>query len=290
MPASDKGTLQFAMSYDLNVLETLKTGRQTLEDDARSRRTHSALFEMGYSFSDKWSIDAFFSFVRQEREIRQFGNRNFSATNGIGDAVLLLKYKIGWNTSNSSLLQIGIGPKIPLGASDKTNSIGLTLNADLQPGSGAWDGILLVQYSQIMSFRPSMSWLSTLTYSKKGKNKDYFGVQVYQFGNEFQFQMGLSDRILLGKAIIDPAISFQYRNQRADKIDGEILPSTGGNWLFLNPTLAYWINTNISFNIGITLPLYANITGTQVTPTYRFNTGVFYKLGTKTNEKRLIQY
>lgn len=284
LPSGEAKTLQFALTYDLNVLETLKTGRQTLEDDSRSRKTHSGILEIGYSFTDKFSIDGFFSFVRQERTINQFGNTNFSATDGIGDAVVLLKYKIWATQGNQSVWQVGFGPKIPLGASDRTNEIGLTFNADLQPGSGAWDGVLFTQFSHVLGFRPSMSFLATGTYGIKGKNTNYFDVQTYQFGNEFQLSLGLSDRVLVGKSIIDPALLVQFRNQLPDQIDAVDLPSTGGNWIFVNPSLTYWITPDISFNAGVSLPVFSDITGTQVTPTYRFTTGVFYRIPGKKSE------
>ncbi len=288
LPAGEKGTLQLALTYDLNILETLKTGRQTLEDDARSRRTHSTIFEIGYSWSDRFSIDGFFSFVRQERVINQFGNTNFSSTSGIGDAVLLFKYKVWASEDNGTLLQVGVGPKIPLGASDKKSDTGLTFNADLQPGSGAWDAVVFAQFSSILKKRPSMSFLATSTYGLKGKNKAYFGVQTYQFGNEFQLSMGLSDRILIGNSIVDPSVLFQFRHQTPDIIDGENLPSTGGNWVFVNPSFAYWATPDLSINLGVSLPLFASITGTQVTPTMRFTTGVFYRLYTQ--KKELINF
>lgn len=284
LPASDAKTLQFALTYDLNVLRTLKTGRQTLADNARNRKTHSGIFEVGYSFSDKFSADGFFSFVRQERTINQFGNTNFSATNGVGDAVLLLKYKVWASTGTTTVLQIGAGPKIPIGGTNRRNIQGLALNADMQPGSGAWDGILFAQFSHVLGFRPSMSLVATSTYGIKGKNDNYFDVQTYQFGKEFQFNIGLSDRFLVSKSIIDLSILFQYRNQKPDQIDGVDLPSTGGNWVFVNPNLAYWISPDFSLNIGVSLPLLANLSGTQVTPTYRFTTGIFYRISKKAKE------
>lgn len=284
LPASDAKTLQFALTYDLNVLKTLKTGNETLEDDARDRKTHSGIFEIGYSFSNKFSVDGFFSFVRQERTINQFGNTNFVATNGVGDAVLLFKYKVWASAGNTTILQVGAGPKIPIGATDKRSEQGLALNADLQPGSGAWDGILLAQLSHVLGFRPSMSLVATSTYGIKGKNDDYFDVQTYQFGKEFQFNIGLSDRILVGKSILDPSVLFQFRNQAPDQIDGVNLPSTGGNWMFINPNLAYWVSPDFSLNMGVSLPIIANVTGTQVTPTYRFTTGIFYRIPSKSKE------
>ena len=91
----------------------------------------------------------------------------------------------------------------------------------------------------------------------------------------------MSDRVLIGKSIIDPAVLIQYRNQSPDQIDAENLPSTGGNWVFVNPSLTYWLTPDISLNAGISIPLISDITGTQVTPTYRFTTGVFYRIPAK---------
>ncbi len=278
LPPSEGKTLQLSLVYDLNVLETLKSGSRTLEDDSRSRKTHSAIFQFGYSFSDRWAIDAFFSWVRQERTINQFGNTDFTFTEGIGDAVLLLKYKILALNDNYTTLFGGVGTKLPTGKSDLADPRGITLNADLQPGSGATDAILWAQFSHVMDFRPSMNLSVTSIYSFKGKNNDYLGSQVYQFGRELLVQAGLSDRLNIGKSLVDPSLNFVYRNAQPDENNGEDLPSTGGQWVFINPGVSYWISGNLSFNANVNLPLVARITGTQVTPTYRINTGLFYRI------------
>jgi len=281
LPPSEKGAIQLSLGYDLNVLETLKTGRETLEDDSRSRKTHTGLLEIGYAFSNKFSVDAFLSFVRQEREIRQFNNINFSATNGIGDAVLLFKYKLFNTADNHTILQIGAGPKLPFGASDKRNEQGLTINADLQPGSGAWDLITWGQLAQVLPFRPSMSLNLTAIYSVKGVNDSYLGSQAYQFGKELQLAVGISERLTIGNMLFDPALTIRYRRQSEDILNDFAVPSTGGNWLFINPSLSYWVTPDLSFEAALTVPIRSDISGTQVTPTYRFRTGVFYRIPSK---------
>ena len=258
LPPSEKGAIQLSLGYDLNVLETLKTGRKILEDDSRSRKTHTGLFEIGYSFSDKFSVDAFLSYVRQEREINQFNNRNFSATNGIGDAVLLFKYKLFNTPNNHTIIQMGVGPKFPLGASDKRNEQGLTINADLQPGSGAWDLITWGQLVQVLPFRPSMSFNLTAIYSRKGVNDNYLGSQAYQFGQEVQLALGISERITIGNLLFDPAITLRYRRQAEDVLNDFSVPSTGGNWLFINPSISYWPMPDLSFEATLTCLLYTS--------------------------------
>ncbi len=276
MPNHGSNVLQLSLNYDLNVLRTLKTGKEVLNDKNRKRTTHSILFETGYSFSSRFSVDALFSWVRQERLITNFGNRELTSTNGIGDMTLLFKY-LAVDRPDFSITT-GIGVKAPTGASALLTSDGLALSADLQPGSGAWDGLGWINISHRPMFRPGATLSLNAIYSHKGKNSDYLGSQVYKFGNEFQLILGYSDRLLLGNQLLDPAVLFRYRVADPDQNEGLLQPSTGGKWIFINPSLSFWINQDLSFNGNIELPLFANITGTQVTPTYRINTGIYYKL------------
>ena len=243
-----------------------------MNDNTRKRTTHSLLTEIGYSITDKLSIDAFFSFVKQERKLSPVGQpENFTSTNGVGDAVLLLKYKFYKN------FQAGIGVKLPLGLSDIRDERGLTLNADLQPGSGAWDIIYWFNGSHPIAIKPSMSLTARAIYRSTGENNTYFETQTYEFGNEFQFLVGLADRYTIGTQIFDPSLSFKYRAVSSDINDDFEVPSTGGQWVFIRPGLAYNLNPNLIIQSNIELPIYANLSGTQVTPTFRWNFGVLFK-------------
>jgi len=284
LPSGTPSTLQLSLNYDLNVLQTLKTGREGLNDDSRTRRTHSALFQAGYSLTDRISVDALFSWVWQERSINQFGNNDFTSTNGIGDAVLLFKYKLYSTADNRTTVTTALGAKAPLGQSDLKRNDGLTINADLQPGSGAWDGIAWGQLVHVLNLRPSMSYNATAVYGFKGKNNSYLGSQTYQFGNELQLTAGLADRFLIGQVIIDPSVSLRFRHVRPDRLNDNDLPSTGGTWVFVNPGFSYWLTPQYAFTTRLEIPLYANITGTQVTPTYRINIGLSAKINLKKKE------
>jgi hypothetical protein len=284
LPPEQGNMLQLSLGYDLNVLQTLKTGTKTLDDDSRTRRTHSLLLQAGYSFTGRFSVDALFSWVRQVRSVRQFGNEDFTTTDGIGDAVFLLKYKLFSTAQNQTVVTGALGVKAPLGSSDLRRDDGLTINADLQPGSGAWDGIAWAQVVRALKARPSMSLSGTTVYGARGKNKDYLGSQVYQFGNELQLTAGLADRLLIGRIILDPSLSLRFRHVRPDRLDDLDVPSTGGKWLFLSPGLSYWLNPRYALDARVEMPLFADITGTQVTQTYRVNIGFFAKFNTKKTE------
>lgn len=273
LPASQKGTLQFNLSYDFNNLNTLKSGTTVLDDKSRNRTTHSILLETGYSFSNRFSLDAFFSFVKQERLINDV---DFTSTQGIGDMIILAKYQLIKSEKNNLL--IGGGIKIPIGASDRKNKIGIPLNADLQPGSGAFDFIGWGQWTRPLEVRPSFQFSSILIYSYKGKNNSYLGNSLYQFGQEISWSLGIADQFLLAKKIMNPSIQVRYRNAQPDLFEKGILPSTGGNWIFLKPGISMLWTPQVSVETNVELPLLANIEGTQVTPTIRWTIGFFYKI------------
>jgi len=289
LPASFAKTFQLRLNYDLNILNTQKTGRAVATEPQSFRRTHTTMIQVGYSFSNRFSVDVFLPFVQQER--RSNVNNSAETTRGIGDMVVLLKYKLWASVDNSTVWTIGIGPELPTGKTNFNNSFGNVLLADLQPGSGSFDVLIWNQFSTTLKVRPSLTWLTQATYKWNGENDD-FGIgnteTTYQFGNELQVVTGFSDRLSIGKFLFDPAILFRYRRTASDKSKPNSIPqaltevpSTGGEWIFINPSLTYWFSEDLSLTTGIEFPLFANIEGTQVTPTYRLNVGVYYRLSTE---------
>lgn len=273
MPMVDGKQLQFAASYDLNKLNTLQDGTERLDDNTRTRTTQTALFQAGFNLNDHWSFEVLIPYVQQERIISPVGfNRTIETTDGIGDIVMLAKYRFKEN------FQVGAGVKTPTGASDLPNSRGILLNADMQPGTGSWDAILFFTSQHQLKNRNTMAIYSMSTYRFTGKNKSYLIDQVYEFGNEFQVQAGISDQFLVFNQMVSPSIGFKYRNVTADVNDGFEVPSTGGSWLFVKPGLSYLITPMITLATTLDIPLYANLEGTQITPTFRWNTALSFNL------------
>ncbi len=281
-----KGVLQVGLNYDFNNLNTLNAGTTNLKDDSRQRITHSVLFNADYSFTNDLSIEALFTWVNQRRIIDQFGNTDLQQTNGIGDAVIMAKYRFTKILGESSSISIGIGAKIPLGSFDEVNNIGITYIADLQPGSGAWDMILFNAISKNFDFRPTATFFWKAIYRSTGTNTDYLdGAQVYEYGNEIQLFAGVSDQFLIfDKKLISPSLSVKYRNAKRDEIDGIQLNNTGGNWIFLIPGMSIDISQNISFQVKAELPIISNVDGTQLTPTFRLSSGFLMKFNLKKNK------
>lgn len=280
----EKGSIQIGLNYDYNNLNTLNDGSNELNDNSRLRITHSILLNAGYSITNNLSIEGLLTWVNQRRNITQFGNENLDITSGIGDAILLLKYNFDDAIGKNSAFGIGLGTKIPLGSSTETNSQGITLNADLQPGSNAWDIIYWSMISKNFDFRPSFTISTRFIFRSTGTNTSYFNDSTYEFGDEFQTYLNFSDQFLLSKFLVEPSLSLKYRIADQDKIGGFNVENTGGKWVSIIPNFSININQDLSLSTKAEIPIYSYVDGTQLTPTYRLTTGILYKIPRKTKQ------
>jgi len=283
LPNEGKDSFTIGLNYDYNNLNTLNAGSDQLDDDSRLRITNSILINLGYAFTDRFSFEALFTWVNQTRTISQFGNENFSETQGIGDAVFLAKYAIPDLLGSQSVLNLGVGTKAPVGKSDLTTAEGFQLTADLQPGSGAWDILGWLSISKGLNFRPSATLSGSVTYRATGENASYLNnTSNYEFGNVIQTNIGYTDQFLLFNTIFNPGLILKYRKAFVDKVESSDLPNTGGEWVFVRPELKVQITPSISFSSRLEIPVYSYVDGTQLTPTLRFTTGLAFTLKSNT--------
>lgn len=273
--------LLFGLNYDYNNLNTLKNNSETLDDNSRLRTTHSVLLNLGYSISKRWTVEGLFTWVNQRRLISQFGNENLDQTSGIGDAIILVRYAVLNSSKTNWNFEVGAGIKIPFGSSTETSEQGITLNADLQPGSNSWDQVYFLSLAKTFNFRPSMAFSSRFVYRNTGVNNSYFGDSTYKFGNEIQAFFGVSDQFLIKKFLFNPSLNLKYRNALKDETQGFEIPNTGGNWLFIIPSFSFRLFQNVTFIATAELPLYSEPEGIQLTPTYRITTGLLFNLLSK---------
>lgn len=287
----DKGTLQVNLSYDYNNLNTLNNGKDELDDSARLRTTNSILLNLSYSITNNFAVEGLFTWVNQRREINQFGNQNIDQVSGVGDGVLLAKYNFKNVLGDKSFVRVGVGTKMPIGSTTKTNENGILLNADMQPGSGAWDLIYWLQLSKSFDFRQSLNFSIRTIYRVTGENDSYLSFTTYGFGNEFLTYFSFTDQIDLFNTIATPSISFKYRHAEQDEIGGFNLDNTGGEWVFIAPALSVNINSNLAISAKAELPIYSYVDGTQLTQTFRITTGLLYKvpLRNKKNKFNILE-
>lgn len=285
--AADSKSLELLFTYDYNALNHLVHVSERLEDDTRTRTTQSGILELNYGLNRRFSLTTVLPVVRQTRSITGYdGSEDFTAVQGLGDVVFLLKYRLrGADISTPFQWVIGAGPKLPTGKTDFTNTQGLTLAADMQPGSGSLDGIAWSFLQKDRLFISNLGVTSVLTYRYTGTNKNYNDAQHYRFGNEFQFSLGANYNIVAGLPI-SLFLFGRYRHQSPDFIDGNVFPSSGGQWVYAIPGVNIQFLNGISMRMSAEWPLFRKVEGTQLTTGYKFTVAVSATIPTQ--KKKVI--
>jgi hypothetical protein len=145
----------------------------------------------------------------------------------------------------------------------------------MQPGTGAWDGILWAYVSQ--GFLPQAPLTIFLTASHRFTDTNYrYGSQQrgYKFGNETLVNVGGGYRT----DEVDVSIILRFRHVRADRFGGFEIPNTGGWWLSAQPGVNIRTLENLSTRVALHVPLYRNLNGIQLTTTYGVSISLFYVL------------
>lgn len=280
-------SFQLLLTYDFNALNTLVDDTRILDDDTRKRATYSTIMEVNYGLNERFSLTGVLPYVRQTRTIRTFDNsEDFTSTDGIGDIIFLLKYRILDPVKDLTTdWVVGAGPKLPTARTDFETSNGLTLPADMQPGSGSLDWVFWSYFQKERLMNTNFGLMAVIVYRYSGINDDYNNTQSYQFGDEFQYNIGPNYTFFTGHIPINLFTFLRYREQSEDLIDDRVFPSTGGKWLYLISGINVGFGTNWSFRLSVELPVYRKLTGTQLTTSYRLTAALRFNLPLKREQE-----
>lgn len=281
--ASGQGNLLVGLTYEFNQITNLYTGSQRITNDSAERNTQSTLLEVNYGLTDRLSLTGTFSYVRKERTsgIRSPSGTQTSSTSGIGDGLFLIRYTLLPQTLwNRYHIAIGAGSKAPLGSTSVFNTNGLRFNADMQPGTGAWDGVLWSNMG--ISFLPHSTGNLSLTtsYRRTGTNQRFTENDDYQFGNELITNLGFSNNITNRIAY---TLNFRYRSTSSDFRNNSKQPNTGGFWFTFLPDLHISLSEKTSLMLSGQLPLHQQLNGLQPSTTYALSASFFINLNSSKN-------
>lgn len=266
-------------TYDQHFMNRLFNEDNLLETDKRRRRIHNLIIEGSYGISDRFSLSAMFTFVRQARNIRNFNEDQVTTLNGIGDAFMLLKYRLlSLNKDHPTQVVVGAGPKLPFGQNDATGENGLLLAPDLQPGTGSM-GILTWAYLSRSNFLNSgFNLASYINYRITTPTERANSDQPYEYGNEFQVNLGAKKALTVGNVLLTPSLFMVYRNLEPDQVDNDKLSNTGGNWLYAKPGISWSISPKTSLRVATDIPVYQELNGTQLGSTFKFQVSFNYTI------------
>lgn len=274
--SASKGNLVLGLTYEFKEISNLYDGRQQLENNTVERNTQSTLLEINYGITNRLTISSTATYVQKQR--LALANNDELITRGIGDGLVMLKYVLHQNTmSEQYQLAVGGGTKIPFGKISLRKN-GIPLNLDMQPGTGAWDGIFWSYFSKTFAPASNINFFLYNTFRATGTAERFNKDDKYKFGNEWVVNTGITDNLFSNLSYVG---MISYRSTSSDQRNGQNLPNTGGKWISIEPALRYQFTNSLSAKIGGKIPLYQHLNGIQPTICYTVSFSLFYNFGEK---------
>lgn len=281
--ASTKGNLLLGITYEYHDISALYSNSRSMVNNEAIRSTQSALLEMHYGITDRLSVSGTATHVEKHRTtgLQHPGGTRTLTTQGVGDGLILLKYVLMQQTLwNPVHVVIGSGAKAPIGTTSLEEN-GIALNADMQPGTGAWDGVFWSEV--LLSLLPytAAKLLWHHSYRHTGTNERFAADDRYRFGNELVSKLGVSNQI--GERL-SYMILLGYRSTSSDQLNGNNLPNTGGKWLNVESMLNVGVTDWVSARISGRIPVYQYLNGTQPTTSWAVSGSVFFNFNSSEQE------
>jgi hypothetical protein len=192
--------------------------------------SHEATFNFTWGFYRDFDVTVIVPIITDQFEAG--GVFPESSGTGLGDAMLLLKYRFLRRDSPRGTTQASftLGPKLPTGRTDLAAANGTRLPAGLQPGSGSTD------------FFVAANWTYTGLFNIKRlvADEDFHsvmrsqGTQATRLGSNLESRFWLSYRPYEAKDgsrewFIGPVLTWQHSQD--DNIAGVAQPGSGGDLL-----------------------------------------------------------
>lgn len=253
--------LSIAVSIQHNILNDAFQSSRSIDDPLNRKSTVTDFYlEIEYGVAERVSIIAAGGYTNKSRTTTVFDseiNSNSEITftgQGFTDIVLLGKFQLIVPNIIAPLgISIGAGAKLPTGSYRQENN-GARLPIDLQPGTGATDLLLWGHANYSIPFW-SLSFNLNALYRYTGTNLD-----AYRYGDEFISSINGTYGIASFLAF---NLQFKGRFAAKDYWNSRFLPSTGGTYLDLTPSLVY-VEGNFNLKILAQVPLYRDVQGIQL--------------------------
>ncbi len=275
------GNFLAGLTWEHNNISSLYSGTNELNNRTQERVTNTALLELTYGISDRISMTGTFTYIEKSRTtgLQTQGRPSSITTSGLGDGMVMVKYHlINQDLWNPYQLSVGGGAKIPF-ATTSLEINNVALNADMQPGTGAWDGIGWVFVSRAVRAL-NMNVFLNGSFRYTGTSERFNETDKYRFGNEFVAIAGVSGGVW-DRWSYD--VQLKFRSTTQDQLNKFRLPNTGGQWLNVKTGVGYQVHDQVNLRLFGELPLYQQLNGTQPTTSFVLSASVFFSFSQNQN-------
>lgn len=211
------------------------------------------------------------------------GNGAYSSdTAGVGDMKIVGRY-FGFAEQRDWGIQFGL--KLPTGSRNQTGALAdggsaIAIDPGLQAGTGStdliagiykfgfindsenWGYFTQLQYQAAVMVKPIPSSLNTVSSTPGG---------TYRPGNAANFNLGANYQ---GFEKWVPTLQLNVINKTADSGTGADTWATGGTLAYLTPGALYRLTDQTQVYVNVQLPVYQNVNGIQLVPSYIASMGL----------------
>lgn len=190
-----------------------------------------------------------------------------STVSGLGDATLLGLYTLYQDAPirPAQRLTVGAGIKAPTGSSSERTASGSLVHAMMQPGTGSWDPIFMVNYMRGLY---PVVLQANLLYQLTTE-----GINGYEFGDRFNYDLSAryqaSSYVNIGVELngVHAEKDDDHEGKFAVKADTSMIDNpefTGLDSIFISPLVQVKVpNSGGSAELKYQFPVYQDVTGFQ---------------------------
>lgn len=205
-------------------------------------------------------------------EIERLGD-----SNGLGDTVFFGQYRFLHLQEQDIHAAVLLGVKTPTGRTHRRTESeeGHLFEMEQQPGSGSWDGIAGLSYTQV--FGPVTFNASTIyTIVTKGDQDTDLG-DVFSYNAALSYRLnpggdnGGGDYFFLtpGRYAVDLVMELngQWRDQQS--VNGEEVENSGAHQLYVSPGVRLTAGQHVNLGLSFGVPIVEHFNGHQDQLDYR---------------------
>ena len=236
----------------------------------------TSFLALDYQASRRFSLSALLPvrLVTAPKDIHP-GERVTRSFKGLGDLIALGNWQVRLPDSPGRLtasLQFGL--RFPTGRSQPDHTFAGSLSRDpvLQTGHGTFDPLFGASCFKTVG----KTTLSADVLARLSGGENRYGIR---FGNEVQGGLALTREVrvphFLSAALSGAQLGIRLHGVKSghDYDQGKIIGNTGGQWLFVLPSLSFQTRGGVSYFLQFQLPAYQNVNGAQLVAPYGITTG-----------------
>ena len=202
-----------------------------------------------------------------------------SQTNGFGDMKIIGRY-FGFAEQKDWGIQFGV--KLPTGSNNQTavgnNGSTVAVDPGLQLGTGSTDAIIGVYKFGIIPKTEDWGYFGNVQYQATVKPTNVpSNIAALSAGNSYRPGNALNINVGTNYQGWDkwvPTFQFNYLYKTADSGTAADTWATGGTLLYATPGILYKLTDQTQVYANVQLPVYQNVNGIQLTPSFIASMGV----------------